>query len=530
LLYRIEKKLRGSFFGTAAKQQQQKESRRWAESAIETAFDLWGATRRQEYADKVLLIAEMSKAQLLLDEMISNLHYKNLKHKDTLLERERRTIQAIHFYEKESSRYDSNAVTARKELQYELSLLQKELRSRYPVQAVSEELPSVEKLLKSLDAETEAVEFFTGERNIYRIIAGKDKVRQLHRTPNAMTVLQTVQHFSDQYFQSGSAKMMNDPQAYFKAAYTVYQLLFENAALKTKDCIIIPDGILGYLPFDALVTKPAYSVSVEQWPFLVKRTNLYLCYSLQTKDQQQRHQYPSQQFSGFFISFDSSNTAIPAVKKEFESIRSVMKGSYFLEGQASLNNFDQQLNEANVLHISTHSFMQGKENVPVLQLADSRFFLFELYGKKIHPQLVVLSACRTGQGMLAKGEGIISLARGFTATGAAGIVAGLWDMNDEATAVLAGNFYRSLNNGKRPAAALHDAKLDWLQDKDLQHFQKLPYFWAGMVYCGDNSQVKLDAADKFSRWWIVGGLIITALFIYIKRKRLAPLTTGKRPR
>lgn len=67
-------------------------------------------------------------------------------------------------------------------------------------------------------------------------------------------------------------------------------------------------------------------------------------------------------------------------------------------------------------------------------------FLFELYGKLFQPQLVVLSACRTGHGMLAKGEGIISLARGFTAAGAGGIVAGMWDMNDETTASLMGSF------------------------------------------------------------------------------------------
>ena len=154
--------------------------------------------------------------------------------------------------------------------------------------------------------------------------------------------------------------------------------------------------------------------------------------------------------------------------------------------------------------------------MPVLQLADSTFFLFELYGKVFRPQLVVLSACRTGHGMLAKGEGIISLARGFTATGAAGIIGGLWDMNDETTATLMGMFYEKLGTGHHPADALYDAKLQWLKQQGVQQFQKLPYFWAGMVYSGDNEPVALAQKNGSTKWWwwmsAVGAVLIAILF------------------
>ncbi len=530
LLYTIEKKLRREFFSNSARQQQQKENRQWTESAIETAFDLWKTTGKNEYAGKGLLIAEMSKAQLLLDEMMNSLRYNRLKNNDTLLNKEQQLLQAISFYEKEAAmntangNTDSNAIAAKKELQFQLSLIQKQVKEKYPAQEnlmPDGALPSIDSLLQHIKPGTKVIEFFTGEKNIYSIEVEKNKIVQIRKIENADTVLHTVKNFVDTYFQSGPANMMNSPQQYYRDAFNIYHTLWQGIDLrKNENCIIIPDGILGYLPFDALVTDSVYKHATDQWPFLVKKTNLYFSYSLQTQWQQQKIQHPSRSFAGFFISFDSSSqSSIPAVKKEYDEIKAVMQGDFFSEKKASLAVFNKQLAQVNLLHISTHSFLQGRENVPVLQLADDRFFLFELYGKTFHPQLVVLSACRTGHGMLAKGEGIISLARGFTATGAAGIVAGLWDVNDETTATLMGSFYKLLSSGQDPASALHIAKLNWLTQQGGQQFHKLPYYWAGMVYYGDNNTVEINIKKNTAKWWWIAVVAALAVLIYLIKKR-----------
>ena len=100
-----------------------------------------------------------------------------------------------------------------------------------------------------------------------------------------------------------------------------------------------------------------------------------------------------------------------------------------------------------------------------------------------------------------------------------GIVAGLWDINDEATSILMGMFYKHLQIEQRPAHALHKAKLEWLQKKELQSFQQLPYFWAGMVYSGDNLPVNLPTKKTSGNlWWIALFVAAGILFIYFKRK------------
>jgi CHAT domain-containing protein len=530
LMFSTARKLRKEFFSTTAKQQQQKENRCWAEAAISTAFELWKTSDKKEYADKVLLIAEMSKAQLLLDEMMTNLWFNSIKNNDSLLNKQRQMMQAITFYEKEAAlnhatgKADNNTIAAKKELQFELSLIQKQVKEKYPLQEAfisDEELPSADSLLQQIPVGTTMVEFFTGEKNIYSIEAENGKVMQIRKIENADSVLLTVKNFVDTYFQQGQANMMNNPERYYKDAFAIYQTLWNDVASgKQENCMVIPDGILGYLPFDALVTDPDYKPAPDQWPFLVKKTNLFFSYSLQTVGQQKKMEYPARSFTGFFISFDSSSMAsIPAVKKESEEIQNAIDGDFFLDREATLSTFNNQLAKVNLLHISTHSFLQGKENMPVIQLADDKFFLFELYGKTFRPQLVVLSACRTGHGMLAQGEGIISLARGFTSTGAAGIVAGLWDMNDEATATLMGIFYRQLAIEHKPATALHKVKLQWLQQKNEQQFQKLPYFWAGMVYSGDNCAVEMKQKKTLTDLWWIAAIIITGMVIYFRRRK-----------
>jgi CHAT domain-containing protein len=437
-------------------------------------------------------------------------------------------IQAIAFYEKEAminsanGKEDSNAIAVKKELQFELSLIQKKVKEKYPQQGtyIEEQLASADSLLNNIPEGTTVVEFFTGEKNIYIVESVKGTVRQIRKLENAEANLKTVSGFVDTYFQHGPGNMMNRPQDYYKDAYHIYQWLWQGNDVKQDEhCIIIPDGILGFLPFDALITDSVYRTNTAEWPFLVKKANLFFSYSLLTLWQQQKTEHQASSFAGFFISFDSSRSSIPSVQKEYEEIHAVVIGDFARDKDATLSAFNKHLEKVNLLHISTHSFLEGKENIPALQLADDKFFLFELYGKTFRPQLVVLSACRTGHGMLAQGEGIISLARGFTTTGAAGIVAGLWDMNDETTALLMGAFYKQLVNGHQPADALHAAKLQWLQQRNGQQFQKLPYFWAGMVYSGDNLPVDISPKNTSTKWWWIAAFVVMGvLILFLKRK------------
>ena len=75
-------------------------------------------------------------------------------------------------------------------------------------------------------------------------------------------------------------------------------------------------------------------------------------------------------------------------------------------------------------------------------------------------QLVVLSACESGLGRPAPGEGVLGLQRSFQSAGARNVVASLWKVDDRVTAVLMRHFYENLWQGKMPAIeALRQAQL-----------------------------------------------------------------------
>jgi CHAT domain-containing protein len=151
-----------------------------------------------------------------------------------------------------------------------------------------------------------------------------------------------------------------------------------------------------------------------------------------------------------------------------------------------------ELGKYRIVHFATHGVLNDEHPALsgiVLSLVDQAgrpqngfLRLHDIYNLHLPAELVVLSACDTGLGKDVKGEGLVGLARGFMYAGAARVVASLWKVDDEATAVLMTHFYQQiLQNGKPPAAALREAQITiWKQQR-----WSAPYYWAAFVLQGE---------------------------------------------
>ena len=108
--------------------------------------------------------------------------------------------------------------------------------------------------------------------------------------------------------------------------------------------------------------------------------------------------------------------------------------------------------------------------------------LRDIYDLDLTADLVVLSGCQTALGREVRGEGLLGLTRGFLYAGAPRVVASLWWIDDRATAALMAELYRGLwAEGLRPAAALRKARLALAR----QHRFRDPAYWGAFVLQGD---------------------------------------------
>ena len=94
-------------------------------------------------------------------------------------------------------------------------------------------------------------------------------------------------------------------------------------------------------------------------------------------------------------------------------------------------------------------------------------------------ELVVLSACETGLGMVLTGEGVFGLRRAFVLAGAQTLVMSLWKVPDEQTKELMVDFYNRLLSGKPRAEALREAQLA------MKEKYPYPYYWGAFICQGN---------------------------------------------
>jgi CHAT domain-containing protein len=188
-------------------------------------------------------------------------------------------------------------------------------------------------------------------------------------------------------------------------------------------------------------------------------------------------------------------TRLPYSREEASAVATLAGDRVFvgLDFDASRASIEAgKLGRPDVLHIATHAMVdeaQPELSGIVLSLVDPqgqrvRGFLplVEVYDLPVSADLVVLSACRTAAGPEVRGEGLVSLTRGFMYAGSLRVVASLWSIEDEATAAFMRSFYDALFTQHLPASAA------------LQHAQQAmrkttkwasPYYWAAFGFHGD---------------------------------------------
>ena len=328
-------------------------------------------------------------------------------------------------------------------------------------------------------------------------------------------------------------------------AHMVYSLLLGNAGLETNNhrITIVPDGLLGYLPFEILIeSNPPATTSGEinysNLPYIVLHHPISyapsgtLKYNPFFSNKNQNGINNMLAFAPLYqgkVNDDARSNqsrnfgSLPYAKKEAVEVSALMNGKAITDSLATKESFMRIAGQYGLLHLAMHTIIN--DTLPMMsklvfydEKNDSLspyLNIYEIYGLSLNAKQVTLSACNTGSGKFKKGEGIMSLARGFLFAGVPSIVMTLWEVQDENGALLMNNYYQFLKDGLPKDVALQQAKISVLKHANMA--KSHPFFWSSYVLMGDTTPI-VNKQKNYALW--IGGLIIIGIILlYSFRKQ-----------
>lgn len=524
------------------------------ELSIDVALDLYQQTQQTSYLEEIFQLIEKSKAMLLLDALKAEeaRNFGNVP--EELLEEERRLARERLRHEKllfeAKAGHNEHEIEVHQKTLLKLKRasekLQTTLENNYPKYhdlKYNTQIASLKEVQQTLGEKAALVEFFVGNEAIYIFSVYKD------------TAWVTAVPMSNQFGITikGLRKSLTDIAMMSKDLQSSYLLFAKNArviyqkylepALKKQDVerlTIIPDGLLNYVPFDVLLTeKPNYRVqNFKTLPYLIKKYAINYHYSstlklfnrstLETNGKMlaMASSYKKKEFvnkkglGNREYKIRTNVGDLPGAKQEVEYLSSAFAGTFLYGKEANEGAFKKFSSKTpySVVHLAMHGVVDAQQpaySSLVFTYSDNKqeddlLHAYELNLLEMHTDLVVLSACETGFGRYDRGEGVVSLGRGFMYSGAPSLVMTLWPINDRATSVLVSEFYDQLADGQSKDEAMRNAKLTYLQKA--KHLTAHPFFWASFINLGDHKPIHLKKSWGLWSFLFLGGALCLLLW------------------
>lgn len=499
------------------------------ESAIEVSYDLYRATGHQNYINDVLFFSEKSKARVILELLNNKKAQKYAGVPDSLITYEQNLREQLSGVQQTLNVRLSNSASDPDEDSLRVSLFRLHQRLNEHIEMLRREYPKYHSLKYKTDVPDLSrlqdmlqmkgltlLEYFYGKESTWAIILSREDINVF-----------PLPHLSNLNAEVGAfdrAVSHQENATYRSLARKFYSNLIEplEEHIQTEQLLVIPDGPLNLLPFEALLTEQVRDgENFRDYPYLLKKYAVSYLPSVSMSDffnEPYDNEYRGKfaafapVFSGKKIgelpSVASRNNwgALPSTRYEVQEIAGVMEQErglwaritgekstrLFLETEATESRFKSSpLQDYRYLHLATHAFASdtssGRSGIAFHPESDSQssedgiLYAEEIYGLNLDNELVVLSACETGTGEVRTGEGIIGLSRAFHYAGADNLLVSLWSVEDRSTARLMISFYEALQKGDNPSIALRSAKRNLVESYNYAH----PRYWSPFIFIGN---------------------------------------------
>ncbi|MGH9971745.1 MAG: CHAT domain-containing protein [Pyrinomonadaceae bacterium] len=531
-----------------------------------------------EYAAEAFRITEQSRARSLLDllsetyaSVSAGVPPELLNRKQANLDRQQEIAElltGIALSADEPKKKPSELESELEKLQVEFDQIENQIRTaspRYAALTSGQPLSPAEVQQKVLDDQTVLLEYSLGADASYLWAVSSQEVR-LYKLPGKAAIDKLATDLRAQLIPSrlqrrivgidvaadstrgiGVLSADQDAAPFVAAASAAYKAVLEPAMPMAgqKRLLIVADGTLNYIPFEALVTSAA-SGDYSSLPYLLKSNEIVYAPSASVisalrqagervsgkgmlviadpvfnsndaRSKSAASSGVSSETRGLGIESALTDVAgqgavataqaakmqglplarLSGTRAEAEQIARLAKASgtpadVWLDLDASEANLDSRdITKYRVLHIATHGLLNAERpqfTGVVLSLVGNKTedgFLRtdEVFNLRLGSPLVMLSACETGLGREKRGEGVMGLTRAFMYAGAPTVGVSLWSVADKSTAELMSDFYKRLlsSPGGSPSAAMRGAQLAMITGKK----NSAPFYWAPFVLVGD---------------------------------------------
>jgi CHAT domain-containing protein/Tfp pilus assembly protein PilF len=361
-----------------------------------------------------------------------------------------------------------------------------------------------------LDGDTILIEYFIGMESRFIFLVTREKVLAVSLKVDSKKLFQKIREFRARAVEGITLDLLFS-KAYERPLSDLHDILIqpiEEKIFGKKNLVIIPYGMLHYLPFQALLSREGKYL-IESFTISYLPSATVLKYA-RVKNKGNRMDL-----------FAAGNPVtglepLPATEEEVREVSILFEKRLVLMGKEATKNLVKgQSPKYDLLHLSTHGEMIEsnplKSNLRFTpsERDDGRLTVNEIFDMEIKANLVVLSACETAlvkgeTGDFPQGDDLVGLSRAFIHAGAPSVVASLWKVSDDSTVKLMKTFYQNMRNMPK-AEALRKAQMDLMKSTvrfpitragggTIQTSQKLseemvecshPFFWAPFILLGD---------------------------------------------
>ena len=485
-------------------------SRDRTEKCISIYHRLYQKENKIQYLEEAFKLSERTKSGILKGYR-SNI--KNASAKEKVLLQELQNLNnAILKEQQKGDLANISALNKFIKRQNETMLSLKKVQSENP--NYIPENCDVKALLSKLEKDKAIMVFyFMGFENQYYFTLQNNRI-SLNRLHTGDGKIYDIMHFIN-YFNDASS-ITNDISGYNRSGKIAYDVLKLPTNYVYQNLIIVPDGILNFLPFEALITQESSTTNFARMHYLLNDFKIAYNNSANNYLNSKPILKSEKTVLGIFPIFEKTAFELSYSKKELESIKSNFKGKYLENADASFSNFKNNANQYSILPLSTHASSGDIETPASIKFYDQEILYSELYNLNMNPDLVVLSACETGIGKLYKAEGAMSVARGFQFAGAQNLLFSLWKVNDYTTSVFMADFYKNVKNDVPYFEANTNAKIAFLNNKSIPNAKKSPYYWSSFVYYGS-----ISSEEKSGNYiyYVISLLTLIGLFLIFNHYR-----------